>query len=191
MVAPVMLAGIAAVLLAPAHAGDRASRVVDSTYSCAAGFVGGLHQVTVRSSYSATPGAARLRVSSSIATNIYESLGSLSADGFTLHRGLCVPAKATVKLTTKGMRGGAVPPLGAEATCETPRRLLLRVRAVFKRPVTPQTSRQFGFPQLVATGQLENAAFAVGTPAGRTVAYLSVAGTEKARFFTVRTCKED
>jgi hypothetical protein len=114
----------------------------------------------------------------------------MSSDGVVVHRRLCSPARRTVKLTTKGMRGGAVPPLGAAATCETQRRVLLRIRAVFERPVTPQTVSHFGFPQFSAVGDLETAALAIGTPTGKTIAYLGVTGTDRARFFAVRTCEE-
>jgi hypothetical protein len=40
-------------------------------------------------------------------------------------------------------------------------------------------------------GDLQEAAIALGTRDGETIAYLSVTGTERARLFTLRTCKED
>lgn len=187
----VVAIGLAAVILAPASAREDATNVIDRTFSCEAGYVGGLHQVTIYSTYQTTPGSSKLRASSSVTQNMFESLGSISSDGFTVHRGHCVPAEKRVKLTTKGLRGGAVPPLGAETTCETPRRLFLRVRASFANPVTARTSRQYGFPQLTATGDLREAAIALGTRSGDTIAYLSVTGTERARLFTLRACKED
>lgn len=168
-----------------------ASRVIDRTFSCAAGFVGGLHQVTLGTTFTTRSGTSALKASSYVQQNMFESLGSLDSDGVTVHRGLCAVAKKTVALTTKGLRGGTVSQLGARTTCETPRRILLRVRAVFERPVTTRTTRQFGFPQFGASGELEQAAMVVGTLTGRTIAYLSVTGTEKARLFTLRTCKED
>lgn len=182
---------VAAVVLAPASAREAASRVVDRTFSCEAGFVGGLHQVTIYSAYRTSAGSSKLEASSTVAMNMYESLGSLSSDGFTVHRGHCRLAKSSVRLTTKSLRGGTVPSLGAKVTCETPRRLVLRVRASFANPVAARTSRQFGFPQLSAMGDLQEAAIALGTRAGTTIAYLSVTGTEKARLFTLRSCKED
>jgi hypothetical protein len=182
-----------AVLLAPGGGAEpRATRIVDRTFSCAAGYVGGLHQVTIGTTFSTPPGSSTLRASSYVTRNLHEAaLGSLSSEGISVHRRLCSAARRTVKLSTKGLRGGAVPPLGAEATCETPRRVLLRVRAVFARPVTAQTLRTFGFPQLVATGELEQAALAVGTLLGKPIAYTSVTGAETSRLFTLRTCKED
>jgi len=183
---------VAAVLVHGVGAAPDASRIVDRTFSCEAGFVGGLFQVDLDSRYSTTPGSSKLRVSSAVTQNIHvAALGHMSSDGIRIHRGLCLPARGTVKLTTKGLRGGAVPPLGTESTCETPRRLLLRVRAVFTRPVTLYTSRQYGFPLLIAAGDVEQAALAVATRTGKAIAYLTVTGTEEARLYTSKTCEED
>jgi hypothetical protein len=181
----------AAVLVAPAGAAPQASRILDRTFSCESGYVGGLHQVKLDSTFSAAPGSA-LQATSSVTRNLFDAaLAQLSSQGVTVHRGFCSPAKGAVRLTTKGLRGGAVPPLGVATTCETPRRLLLRVRAVFKRPVTPQTAKPFGFPMLSAFGEVQEAAVAIGSRTGRTIGYLSVTGTEKARLFAARTCEED
>jgi len=169
----------------------RASRIVDRTFSCEAGFVGGLYQVTLGTTFTTRPGSSRLRASSYVQQNMFESLASLDSDGLTVHRGLCAAANKTVALTTKGLRGGTVSQLGARTTCETPHRVLLRVRAVFERPVTTRITRRFGFPQLGASGDVVRAAMAIGTLTGRTIAYASVTGTEKARLFTLRTCEED
>ena len=187
----VAIVGVAATLLSPAGARPEASRIVDRTFLCESGFLGGLYQLDVNSQYSARQGASELAVYSSITRDMYESpLGGMSSSGIVIHRERCVPMKEALKLSTTGMRGGVVPPLGATSTCETPRRVLLRMRAVFERPVTLQTSRRFGFP-LIAEGSVKEAALAIGTRAGKAIAYLSVAGTERARLFTVRTCEED
>ena len=187
----VLVAGIAAVVLPTAHARESASRIVDRTFSCEAGFVGGLHQVTVGTTFSTSEGSSTLRASSYVQQNRFESLGSVYSEGLRVHRGLCAVAKKTVPLSTKRLRGGPVSQLGTRMTCETPRRILLRVRAAFQRPVTARTTRRFGYPLLVASGDLEQAAMAIGTPTGKTIAYLSVTGAEKARLFTVATCRED
>ena len=189
----VLAAALTSVAVVSAAAADPAvSRVVERTFSCEAGYVGGLHQVDLSSIYSKTPGSASLRVTSAVTQDMHSAaLGQLTADGFTIHRGLCSPARGAIKLSTKGMRGGLVPPLGSTATCETPSRPLVRVRAVFDGPVLTQTTKPFGSPILSVSGELEQAALAVGTRAGKTIAYLSVTGAEKARLFTLRTCKED
>ncbi len=188
----VAIVGVAATLLSPAGARVEASRIVDRTFLCESGFVGGLYQLDVHSQYSKPQGSSELIVYSSVTRNIYEApLGGMSSSGVSIHRERCVPTKGALKLSTTGMRGGAVPPLGTTSTCMTPRRVLLRVRAVFERPVTPQTSRRFGFPQLIAEGSVREAALAIGTRAGKAIAYLSITGTERARLFTVRACEED
>ena len=185
------IVGVAATLLAPAHARVEASRIVDRTFSCEAGFVGGLHQVTVRSGFSTTPDSSKLKVYSGVARNMFDSLASLHSEGFNVHRGNCAIAKTRLALTTKTLRGGVVPPLGAEATCETPTRVLVRVRASFTRPPTIDTTGRYGYPLLTVAGALETSAIAVATRSGKPIAYLSVTGAEKARFFTRPTCEED
>lgn len=167
-------------------------RIIDRTFSCTSGYVGGLHQVDLSLSYSKPPGSPSLKISAAVTQDMHSApLAQLAPDGLSVHRGLCSPARATVKLSTEGMRGGAVPPLGSAATCETPSRPLLRVRAVFAGPVLTQTTKPFGFPILSASGKLEQAAIAIGAKTGKTIAYLSVTGKDKGRQFTARTCKED
>ena len=182
---------LATVVLAPAQARTDASRILDRTYSCEAGYIGGLYQVQLSTQYQ--PGSSsKPQVFASVTKNMWESpYGQLGSTGLSVNRKLCVPARGDVKLTTRGMRGGRVPPVGADAMCETTQRVLMRVRGVFRRPPQVSTSRQFGFPQLTAFGNVEQAAIALATAAGKSLAYVSVTGTEKARFFTVRTCKED
>ena len=188
----IAIVGVAATFLPSAGARLEASRIVDRTFLCESGFIGGLYQLDVSSQYSTQQGSSDLAVYSSVTRNMYESpLGALSSSGFAIHRGRCVPTKGVLKLRTTGMRGGVVPPLGTTSTCETPPSVLLRVRGVFERSVTPQTSRRFGFPQLTAEGSVREAALAIGTRAGKAIAYLSVTGTERARLFTVRACEED
>ena len=169
-----------------------AKGIVDRTFSCEAGFVGGLHQVNLSIVPSTQPGSSQIQPSAEFTRNLFEAaLESLAPEGVSVHRQRCIPARAKLRLTTKGMRGGAVSQIGAETTCETPRRLLLRVRAAFAGPVRVETQRDFGFPQLVARGEVLNAAVDVGASTGKPLAYLALTKAGKARLFTVRTCKED
>lgn len=187
----VAIVGVAATLLSPASARVEASRIVDRTFSCEAGFVGGQHQVIVQSRYSTIPDSSKLKVYSGVVRNMFDSLASLQSEGFNVHRGNCAIAKTRVALTTKTLRGGVVPPLGSEATCVTPTRVLVRVRASFTRPPTIDTTGRYGYPLLTATGALETSAIAVATRTGMPIAYLSVTGAEKARFFARPTCEKD
>ena len=179
-------------LLAPAHAREQAPQILDRTYSCEAGYIGGLYQVQLSSTFQAAQSSSKLQAFASVTKSMWEApYAHLGSTGVSVQRRLCVPAQARVRLTTEGMRGGRVPALGADARCETPRRVLMRVRAVFSRTPQIATSRQFGFPQLTAFGPVAQAAVAVATPAGKPIAYVSVTGTEQSRLFTVRTCEED
>lgn len=184
---------VVAAALAPVAGGEpSATRVFDRTYACEAGYVGGLHQVKLGVAFTATAGSSRLSPSAGVTRDLFEAaLGHLSGEGLSVHRQRCAPAKGKVRLTTRGMRGGAVPALGAEARCETPRRFLLRIRGEFATPPAAETVRQFGFPQLVVRGDVTRAQMAVGTRAGKTIAYLALTGNGEARLFTVRTCEED
>ena len=186
-----VVAALAATLSGVAGGRVGAPAIVDRTFSCEAGFVGGLHQVNLSVVFSTQPGS-RIQPSAEVTRNLFEAaLGRLAPEGVSVHRQRCLPTRAKLRLTTKEMRGGAVSQLGAEVTCETPRRLFLRVRAVFTGRATVETRRDFGFPQLVARGDVVNAAIAVGAPKGKPLAYLALTKAGKARLFTGRTCKED
>ena len=164
----------------------------DRTFSCAAGFLGGLHQVDLDVAFHARQGSSNFAPSGEVTRNMFEAaLGHLTLDGVAVHRALCSPVARSLRLTTKGMHGGGVPALGAEARCETPRRFLLRIRAAFDAPPNAETTRQFGFPQLVVHGDVSRAEIAVGTLAGRPIAYLSIARPGKARLLTARSCRDD
>lgn len=196
MIRALVLTATAAAALAVAftpHGGAEpaASRILDRTFSCEAGYVGGLHQVTVQAYYRTPEGSSKLRVSASVTQNMFTSLGSMSSEGVAVHRGLCSVSRKTLRLTTKSLRGGVASQLGVKATCETPRRVLLRIRAIFRRPVATRIVRTFGFPQLTVTGELDHASMAIGLATGEPIAYVSVTGTERSRLFTRASCKED
>lgn len=183
---------MSASLLGTAHARPEATSVFDRTFSCEAGYLGGIHQVQLSTSYEAATGASRRTGIASVTKDMWAAAYAyLSSQGVGVHRLLCAPSRTRVELTTKGMRGGIVPALGSEAMCETPKRVLVRVRAVFAQPPNVVTSRQHGFAQLNAWGSVKAAAVAVASPTGRSIAYMSVNPAKAARLFTVRTCKED
>ena len=86
----VAIVGVAATLLSPAGARVEASRIVDRTFLCESGFVGGLHRLDVSSQYSTRQGSSDLTVYSSITRNMYESpLGAMSSAGIAIHRQRC------------------------------------------------------------------------------------------------------
>jgi hypothetical protein len=126
--------------------------------------------------------------------SIYESefigvtAGSLSpgeSSGLYLKRKQCRASAGRIALSPAGLTGGPADQLGDEYECEAPRTVLVRVRAVFRRP-TRLTSKPFGHLGTSAPGR--EAAMVVGTPAGKRLAYVGIAESGKARLFTGPTC---
>ena len=191
-----LLLGIGAIACSASVAGSSAepgaSRIVDRTFSCETGYLGGVYQATVESYWYVPPQAGRRIPSGTVSTNLTDGfLGGISPNSMSVNREHCTPTRATLPLTTKGMRGGPFSPLSMEYDCYTPRRVLLRIRGDFVKPPTLRTASPFGYPQLQAQGPATQTALAVGTLAGKLIAYTSIAGAKKARLFTSTNCQED
>jgi hypothetical protein len=188
----IVVAGIAGALLAPAYGREGASRLVDRTFVCETGYVGGIYQATMQSYWSIPPQVERRMPSATVVTNLTIGfLGGISTSSMYVNRLHCTATNAKLPLTTKGLRGGAFSPLAAEFDCYTPRRVLLRLRGDFVKPTTLRTASPFGYPQLRALGATKQAELAVATLAGKPIAYASIAGAKTARLFTSTDCQED
>jgi len=188
----IVLTGIAGVLLTPAYGREDASRVVDRTFSCETGYLGGIYQATVHSYWSVPPQVERRTPSATLVTNLTNGfLGGISPSSIYVNRLHCRATKTRLPLTTKGLRGGTFSPLGTEFDCYTPRRVLLRIRGGFLKPTTLRTASSFGYPQLRALGATKRAELAVATLAGKPIAYAFIAGAKTARLFTSTDCQED
>jgi hypothetical protein len=94
-----------------------------------------------------------------------------------------------VPLSAHGLTGGAAGPLGDDFTCPAARRAYVRVRAVFRSPVTLQLDRSTGY--LKARGPMREAYVAARTESGKPLAFASVFESGKARLFTARGCATD
>ncbi len=192
IVALIVVVGIALMLLSPAYAREEASRVVDRTFSCETGYLGGIYQATVQSYWSVPPQVERRIPSATVVTNLTNGfLGGISSSSIYVNRLHCKATKTKLPLTTKGLRGGAFSPLATEFDCYAPRRVLLRIRGDFVKPTTLRTAKPFGYPQLQALGATKQAELAVATLAGKPIAYASIAGAKTARLFTSTDCQED
>jgi hypothetical protein len=188
----VILAGGTLLSGPPARAGSTASRIVDRTFACETGYLGGVYQATVQSYWSVPPQVTRRTPSATVVTNLTDGfLGGISSSSIYVTRVHCKATSAELPLTTKGLRGGSFSPLGTEYKCYTPRRVLLRIRAEFVRPTPLRAASRFGFPQLQALGATTRAELAVATLAGKPLAYASVAGAKKTRLLTSSDCQED
>lgn len=187
-----VVVGLAAVVLAPADARESASRVIDRTFSCETGYVGGVYQASVESYWSVPPQVDRRTASATVVTNLANGfLAGVSSRSMYVNRLYCKEASAKVMLTTRGMRGGEVSPFSTEYDCFTSRRVLLRIRGDFAKPTTLRTASPTGFPMLRAEGATKRTELALATLAGKPIAYATTVGTKTARLFTSTNCQED
>jgi len=179
--------------MAPAGSAEpAASRVIDRTFSCETGFLGGIYQAQVQSSWWIPPQSQRRSPTASVSTNLADGvLGGISQSWLYVNRLHCRATKAKLPLTTNGLRGGAFSPLAVEYDCDMPRRMLFRIRGEFLKATTLRTASPNGFPQLQAVGATKQTELAIGTLAGTPIAYASIAGTKKARLLTSSNCEED
>jgi hypothetical protein len=192
IVVAITVAGLAVVLLAPVQAHVGASRVIDRTFSCEAGFLGGVHQAEVESYWSVPPQAERRIASATVTTNLTNGfLGGISSSSMYVNRLYCKATSAKVRLTTTALAGGPFSQFSTEYQCFTSRRILLRIRTEFVKPTTLRSASPSGFPQLQALGATTQAELAVATVGGKPIAYAWIAGPKKARLFTSPDCQED
>jgi hypothetical protein len=163
--------------------------VIDRTLSCSAAIRGGLRMVEVQAF-----GAAGQPPSASFglltnwtpdATLVSGSTGSVQ-----LNPTRCVAANTRVPLAARGLRGGAVPAGGVEYKCEAPRRVLVRIRAVFAVPTKLESNRSFGYPISAASGEVKEVSLAVRSSAGRQLALVTLIGGS-VRLFAAASCVED
>jgi hypothetical protein len=89
------------------------------------------------------------------------------------------------------LEGGSAGLSEREFECETPSRVLVRVRGVFRSPATFETTRHFGYPVLTASGEMTEASMAIRTQTGRPLAFASFNESGRARVFGGRSCTED
>jgi hypothetical protein len=106
---------------------------------------------------------------------------------WAINRGACKPAKARMLLSGKGLRDAAPGPLGVTFDCATSRRVLVRVRTVAHS--TPTRYRDQQFEKTKAS--LQVGYLAVGTEAGRRLAFATVVDTGKAQLRVAPSCRED
>jgi hypothetical protein len=96
----------------------------------------------------------------------------------------CTPSAARVPLAAAGLTGSAASPLGEDIDCFTPRRVLVRVRAVMRARLRLFPSGTF----LKTTLPAREGFLAVRTLRGRQLVFASVLASGKARLFTAPTC---
>jgi hypothetical protein len=91
-------------------------------------------------------------------------------------RSRCVTTRSRAPFATRGLRGGQTV-LGNRYKCDVPARVLVRVRAVFKRPVTLGRTRD----EFLGRGDMSTATLAVAAVSGRRPIVYASAHDEPAR----------
>ncbi|MEX2646536.1 MAG: hypothetical protein WD249_09770 [Gaiellaceae bacterium] len=163
-----------------------ASRIVDRTVLCEVGSQGGVYVATLlaASAIRATGKVANVALTTNLVPNW--RLAYIGATEVLLSPA-CSRSTARVALTSRGLSGGVADRFGDELDCWTPRRVLVRVRAVFQSPVTLRLGSPYGFRELFARGKVQEAVLVVRTQAGKPLAFATVVSeTGRARVFTAR-----
>jgi hypothetical protein len=192
-VVPIVALGVAGFVLAPAHARDTASRVIDQTFVCQTGYLGGVHQLEARAHKSVRrEGGSKRYGFVSMNTNLPEGfLGGVETGSIWVSRRYCRATDARPPLTRAGLRGGAIGPFERRIDCFTPRQVLIRIRGESARPASLKAVSPYGYPILRALGNFRKVEIAIGTPKRRLLAYASVDATQRTQLFTAPDCQED
>jgi len=104
-----------------------------------------------------------------------------------VNKSVCSPSRATVALTSTGLRGGTVSPDWLAIDCPAPKRVLLRIRAsVQGADALRDRARIF----VATNAPASQAKMAVQTPAGKLLSYAHVEQSGKTRLFTARGCRQ-
>jgi hypothetical protein len=162
--------------------------VIDRTVSCATGLQGGLRLVTLQASSRAANAGYAWAL-----TNVQPTgrIATLGQSGLELSP-FCRAERASVPLTTSGLEGSLASPFDDRWDCTVPRRLLLRVRAVFRgRAPALRRGEPWGFPILFAHRPVREGGLAVRTPSGKTVALVRLLSSGKVRVLTSSSCFPD
>jgi hypothetical protein len=173
-------------------AGAPSDRVIDRTHVCSVAIWGGIRQLGVGASgLDPTAVVPRRGISASSRWIPDAALAGATTDSLWLNPNRCTPSTARVPFVSRGLRGGPIGDSDRSFECETPSRVLVRLRAVFAAPTLLAEDRTWGHPRLVANGQVTEAALAVRTLSGKTFAFASFSGAGPVRLFVARGCVEE
>ena len=161
------------------------SRIVDRTVTCATGLSGGIREVFVRAVSAHGQGAERRTGYVDVTSNVQPS-GRLAYIGQreVALSPFCAPRRASIPLTQRSLTGGRVGQIEEAVDCATPRRVVIRVRAMFRSPARWRRGEPYGFPLVFARGTVTEASFAMATTQSKPLAFATVVQWGKVRLFT-------
>jgi hypothetical protein len=162
----------------PASAADT---VIDRTLSCSTALRGGIRSVSIEAS---ARGSLIVLSPTHRLVAVFPSLLELSPSR-------CTRTRTRVRLSAAKLRRRPPAASGQTFDCAAPRRVLIRVRAVFPLQTALALGRPFGYPALTAEGEVKQASIAVRTQAGRPLALATWSASGSVRLFTARGCAKD
>jgi hypothetical protein len=166
-------------------------RVIDGTYVCSVAMQGGIRLLGVNAS-GLVPTDISPKRSFGVSSNWGEGpLAAATTDSMSLNPARCSSSRSRVQLAARGLEGGSVGQDRRSFDCETPARVLVRIRGVFAAPAAFAEDRTWGFRQLLAAGEVSSVALAVRTLSGKPVAFASLSASGGVRLFVARGCVED
>ena len=202
-----LAAAAASVHAAVAAEADRsATRVVDRTLDCTTGYSGGARVAYIRAQTAYGQGArldwlAGVYVStpgnpSPAHPNYRPSLAGVNAGwpapprlksgGLGFENRLCAASKERIPLARQGLVGGVASETGDDYTCVVPKRVLIRIRAVFRAPVQLRPASRGRYTS--AEGRIDHGELVVASVAGKPLVYGDVRDAGRARLFTTGAC---
>ena len=112
------------------------------------------------------------------------ALGVNGADQVVVSRTACAMRSKPIKLSAQGLRSGEND-FGNKWRCPVPATVVMRVRAVFAKPVTLEPAVDANY-LLIATGRISRGSLAVETKTGTRLAFASVDKGGKTDLFVAR-----
>jgi hypothetical protein len=179
---PIGAVAMGALLAAPLGNGaESASRIIDRTVVCrtvGVGYPDAVRFMNVSAEpfqhLGGAPAAPWLSISNSgggndvgVGAGIRTGSWGSDASGFaSVSRTRCTRTSIRVLLSSSGLEGGPTQPFGDNYRCDLPAKVLIRIRADFKRPTTLRPDPR-NPSVLIAKGQITRGYLAVAAERGR------------------------
>lgn len=200
---------------APARAAARsrtsgaaaAENVVERTLSCATGVHAGAHVIYVGSQTGFRNGATFQNLAQANVTTAGSQVASqpnnyqpqlvamtagyppkppLTTGGVGYDGKRCVPTKAQVPFSKRGLSGGVANAFGDQTECFPPGKVLIHFRVAFTSAPTVKVNKKARFYQ--ALGRVRLGQIAVRSATGKPLAYLDVVDAGTSRAYTAGSC---
>jgi hypothetical protein len=191
-------------------AGSAAARVIDRTFRCNIGLQAGVPKIEVGvAAGTRVRGRLTRLAQATIITfedNNFKEEESLHVAGMTagwpppatlpgggglsISLDQCTPVVASVPLRPRGLSGGPIDAYEDTYECFPPRRILVRTRAVFRKPTNLRFDRRGG-RSLGTIGRITKGEIVAATLKGRPIVYAEIFESGKARLFTDADCVPD